>query len=396
MNPKLIASALVLLTLSTGCKIFVRKVSTEGDNAVANYPGDGGTVLAINSENADYICSMPPAQGVKLLEQALAAKGTVATPGGEAVEGEFSSTHTETLAKLYEQSERTLFLQFAFYRLCEAHANDMIRGTCDPHLDRYNRIRDQKVQPIGAPAQKQSIAVAWKDYTTCMKSCETLRTSLKPAEKLEGETRKDVATQVKVLAGIDATRAKHQAYFDLDDYESALRLEAAAATYPEVKTELEKRLGQAIAAKKKLTDPGDSVRSQVNGRKGALTELDRRRTLHTTALEGLAKAQGMLNSCRSELSGNYATRFKHVIEAAKDLHELEVEKAKAEAEKAKADAAKAAADAPVNKAKAEAEKAKADAEKAVTELEKVRVDSVNAVIEAAKKPASKDEKPKED
>ena len=86
------------------------------DGAVIHHRDDGGTAYVFSQGGVQrHICAMPPASAARELAQALSAEVKET--------GKIELSSDEKTRALYEQSDRVLFLQFAFYRLCESRAN---------------------------------------------------------------------------------------------------------------------------------------------------------------------------------------------------------------------------------------------------------------------------------
>ena len=132
------ASSIVLICMTTPSEageLIVKSISDV--NSIAHYPGSGGVVISNNKHNKDKIvCVAPPAQSAEqeALKSLLGLKasgtaGTNTGAGESKAGGEVDFNRTTeaviTVAKLYEQTERSLLLQYSLYRLCEAHLNGM-------------------------------------------------------------------------------------------------------------------------------------------------------------------------------------------------------------------------------------------------------------------------------
>lgn len=88
---------------------------------VVHYPGDGGVIIISEAGQGSgrFTCVAPPAQAALGFSTKSSTEGAVEA---EAVKVSLSGSHesVETIVKLAEMNERSLFLQYALYRLCEA------------------------------------------------------------------------------------------------------------------------------------------------------------------------------------------------------------------------------------------------------------------------------------
>ncbi len=148
--------------------------SIEYANSILAYPGTEGAAFSSSIDDAGtrfrVICALPPSQAARELDRLLSLQGSVnanqqaegavaqalareaARSDGDPessesakrsasnnlsakaaqallLSAELESRRTERIVRVFEQSERTLFLQFSQYRLCEAFNNGMLKST---------------------------------------------------------------------------------------------------------------------------------------------------------------------------------------------------------------------------------------------------------------------------
>lgn len=128
--------------------------SSSKDGAVIHHRADGGTAYVFSqSDQARHICAMPPASAARELARAFSAEADEA--------GKVHLSSDEKTRALYEQSDRVLFLQFAFYRLCESRANGNFvtepQG-CDIIVDRIEELGRQLID-AGKERSKAELAI---------------------------------------------------------------------------------------------------------------------------------------------------------------------------------------------------------------------------------------------
>lgn len=356
-NRAALSSTLFALLLGvSACSEGLSRIRVRAVDSVVHYPATGGVVVSTSRKpDAKAICVAPPAQGALNVELNIKHDGKVDVLKYVEVETQNALDLSKSLAKLYDQNERTLFLQFSLYRLCEAYANGM--------LD-----EETFAETMAFEAAKLSQAAA------------------------EAATRLTEATEEQQRA--EEERKKHQQTFDdgkaaLEAAEVALATakedpEPASRSRPE-KPENTIRLEQEVEkAKKRLADPDwQQAASAVRKAEIAAAKVEaaksEKKSLETSfkyVSNLAAQAQSQENifigkkedafERRQRLSRkNYAILFREVLKTAETLSTQQVEIARAEAEKAKAEAEKAKQAA--EKAKAEAEKAKAGEELKKTE-----------------------------
>jgi hypothetical protein len=106
---------------------------------VIHYPGDGGVIIWSKYDAKKFLCVAPPAQAALSIATKTSAEASVEA---ESVAVTLSGTGetAETITKLAELNERSLFLQYALYRLCESAVNGFIKGI--PVEKKYQSLGD--------------------------------------------------------------------------------------------------------------------------------------------------------------------------------------------------------------------------------------------------------------
>jgi len=119
----------VMTLLITGCGSgpAVYTVESPEGSYVAHYKGDGGAVIgALDAKTRIHrICVAPAAQSALTLSSKTSASGDATVKGAGEFGVKLDQESAEAITKMFEHTERSLFLQYALYRLCEASANDM-------------------------------------------------------------------------------------------------------------------------------------------------------------------------------------------------------------------------------------------------------------------------------
>ncbi|KIG12093.1 hypothetical protein DB30_02038 [Enhygromyxa salina] len=87
-------------------------------------------VISASTQLTKRICVAPPAQGALLRQTNTSTRAEVDVLDVVGVGVGVDHATAEALARMYEQNERSLFLQYSMYRLCEAYMNGMLtRGS---------------------------------------------------------------------------------------------------------------------------------------------------------------------------------------------------------------------------------------------------------------------------
>lgn len=318
---------------------------------LAHYAGDGGVVIEKKASSKNHeICVAPPAQAAMALEIEAQRRRKASIPEGPSVEQEDALAYGETIAKLHEEGEKTLFLQFALYRLCEARFNGAFGDADDGPSD---------CEPEFRLAEKSL------EFTSGVKG--TLKEAEQAAAKAWSEARKANAAALEASAKRDAAQAK------VKEAETALeeakgkeeretrkkQLDSAKATAAEEQT----AAATAAAAAKPLVEAANLAE-----RKAAVL-----RSGLGTALQIANDDRDAHRRCRSSIGRDvYERKYSHVLEAAVDLWEQEAATAKATAEIEKHKATQETAKAKVEELKAKAN----DAAKTLEELKKSAVETL--------------------
>ncbi len=119
------SAILAAVLTQSGCGLFtttspVLNVNDFDSNKIAYYTAEGGVVI---KGPKGGVCVMPPAQASRQLETEAKSSVSVQTPSPVNVAIDGSGSLTQSTAKLYDQSQGNLYLQFAMYRVCEFAAN---------------------------------------------------------------------------------------------------------------------------------------------------------------------------------------------------------------------------------------------------------------------------------
>lgn len=369
-----------------GCTEGLRYQRIKDADSLTAYPATGGVVVGTTRDSGKAICVAPPAQGAMNVDLNVKHDGKVNVLKYVEVESQNAVDLTKTLAKLYEQNERTLFLQFSLYRLCEAYANGMLDE--ETFGEAMARESLALLRASTEAAARHEVALKHRDTTRTERDgkFDFYKQALDDIEKAEralesaGKTSPSVPAQGRAAGGsqkgggsksdkppLSVTQAETnladaKKRLTSDEWKAADRAvrEAAAAETALVAAEAEaKSLKDSYDYAKKLADDAQ------NYEKGYLNS-------------AAAKARPL--AARRLLSRqNYARLFERVLTTAESLGKQQVEIARAEAEKAKIEAEAA-------KAKAEAEKAKANEElkKTAAKLEELQEKLLDAAMTRAR------------
>lgn len=147
-------SVLLILGLGSACTPGLQTLEVKNGNSIVHYPGDGGVVISNVRYEGKTICVAPPAQGVRLTRTTVNQRGKVDVAGYVGVDMGLDVDTVETLARLYEQNERTLFLQYSLYRLCEAYMNGILT-TASAHVIIAEQAREANAKVQQLTTQKQ-------------------------------------------------------------------------------------------------------------------------------------------------------------------------------------------------------------------------------------------------
>lgn len=420
-------SMVSVISLLVACvPLAVRKEQIRYENSVKAYPGDGGAVIS----NARYeprdkeadkdlyrwekrwlrrhqprdsiktICVAPPPQAAPNVTFSLKHKGKVNVFDYVEVESENSLETARTLAKLYEQNERTLFLQFSLYRLCEAYMNGMLdEQTYAEVLEQraLAAIEEQqsavvRVTEIGAEVTKAD-AVMTQGSTTLAAAKERLKAATRRDELLAPLAGQGIRSAADLRAPAAPLRGDAQRHsgdiLDLDakaggksvaDAKAEVaQLQAAQQGFTDQKTAAELKAELARTRASALDQTANHLRIIAEkARKQEETE----RARIATITDGAERARALESLTRK----NYMHLFGLVMQTAERLAHTQVEVAQAEAEKAKAEAEKAKSE--VTKA-ANAEATK----KLEEELKQLKATLVDAAVKRITKDDSKPVEP---
>ncbi len=415
--------------VSTGCGRTTPVTSADVNvhrtgAAVVHYSGDGGAAIAFDSQQAARLCALPPAQGVRLLEAKLVSGANVDAGKGVTVDATLDSHSVETLSKLYEQTDRSLFLQFALYRLCESFSNKTFNGRCTPastvfdltlqqyttarnaHRDAVelrkvlqasdrNRPTQHEVNNLGDDAKTalSGVKAAADALDACLDTCDgTLKQAdeaVQAAARAAGKAKAAIEAANAVLAASNKVKALEAANAAQNAAQTNLD---GAKERQEPKSELTRLQRELDHASEKLKLAKSAVTAEVTQEAAKHVPLQATATQEKEAAEDAKKAAETAvkrqSKCEDSLMDNYAAKFTHVLETSVKLHEIDRDLAKAEAEKAKAEAEKA-------KATAESDKAKAASAQATKDLEEFKNKALEKLLAGDKKEEPKKDEKKE-
>lgn len=272
-------AALVICSAVSACSWHtgpVRRVNYA--DSIIHYPGDGGVVISSGRLSPKSICVAPPAQGALLrtTDTSAGAKVDVIDVVGVGVQIDHSAA--EALARMYEQNERSLFLQYSLYRLCEAYMNGMLTPSSGIEILKLEQAK--LVAAADAATAKR---------TECTATQKLLKESSAPAaevqlEQLDCKQHEKDAQSAKATADLIGKRIEamesgskqsdpnivywlaFQQILDtavelarLDAQAAKLRAETEAALAKKAQLEAETKAKNLEASKKKL----DEVREQA-------------------------------------------------------------------------------------------------------------------------------------
>jgi hypothetical protein len=192
----------VCALLAAGCaeRSALEVAQSPERSYVAHYSGDGGAIVGIVGET-HKICVAPPAQSVLTLATKTSGSGTAKVKDAVELETKLDRETTEALTKMFEQNEKSLFLQYALYRLCEANASGMFSGTV--------ATTEKTCEPLGELAKESRKALG-----AALEGLRAENAKLDQAQKEDDRRKARIAIDsaqksvdaVKMLAGMD-TRA---------------------------------------------------------------------------------------------------------------------------------------------------------------------------------------------
>lgn len=375
-------------------------------DSVVHYPADGGVILSTSRDVDKGVCVAPPAQGAVTINFSVSGKAKRAVAveyqgvkASQTTEGEFAASLAESLTKLYEQNEQTLFLQHSLYRLCEAYVNGLFDAT--PYSEWLRRENASAVQEV---AEQTTLAASAPEHESRIKELGSLLkekqdASKKARERVSELSEKLADAQNKILA-LDGKP------IDLGPLRAMQRvLTTENETLNAADADLE-RLAKEIATSQGALARAKGAAANANALKVLAAELDAaadQAAKDEEAVLGRVKVAGACNvrepeqNWRGKITGyttvtltelecraaylrqvsrtSYMAAVEKVLIAATELSRIDVDRHRAEAELAKAEA---------EKAKAELAKAKADegAKKNADIVESLKTGAIEAAQKA--------------
>lgn len=318
----------LLTTLLPACSTFdLRSVQpVDKVNSIAHYPGDGGVIISSSIVEGKGICVAPPSQSAVTVTFSGDRKKKTSVKLSEidvSMEQALAVSLAETLSKLYEQNEQTLFLQHSLYRLCEAYTNGLFK-----HQLYSEWLETERIEAT-AEANRLT-ALAW--------GVDELRTEIADKQRAITALEAEVKTAPSDAGRLRIEEMRKQVEKLNRDLSDAATASERAQAVRQLANDLKTRVDTVRSYEKSVLEKADQ---DVNC--GATTSEGKRYTL--PRLECRARYMEQLSRIA------YMEAVDDVMKTAVRLSEIDVERhrasvelAKAEAEKAKADVAKAKAE----------------------------------------------------
>lgn len=409
-HPRHLRRGLVLIApvMLFGCRAWTyQPVEPIKDiDSVVHYPADGGVILSTSRDANKGVCVAPPAQGAVTINFSVSGKGKRAVAAkyqgveaSQTTEGEFAASLAESLTKLYEQNEQTLFLQHSLYRLCEAYVNGLFDAT--PYSE---WLRRENASTVRALTEETTLAASASEHESRITELgshlkEKRDASRKARERASELSEKLADAQNKILA-LDGRP------IDLGPLRAMQRMLATESeTLSAADTDIERivkeiatsqgalaranRATENAKALKILADELDTAADQAAEDEAAVLDRVKVRgacnvrepvinwrgtvTRYTTVI--LPELECRAAYLRQVSRTSYMAAVEKVLIAATELSRIDVDRHRAEAELAKAEA---------EKAKAELAKAKADesAKKNADLVESLKTGAIEAAQKA--------------
>jgi hypothetical protein len=273
----LLLSLLVCIPV-TGCQAwrFDPVTPIKNPDSVIHYPGDGGVVISSSSYDfRKVVCVAPPAQSALLRQSKTSAGIDIGVAEVVTIGAQVDHETAEALARIYEQSERSLFLQYSLYRLCEAYMNNMLTPTSGSDILRLEKTQYQAQAEratadfASCTANRASILAASAPNAPTkehQKALDQLQCGRFQSEKASAEAAAKLIGEHLDKAPIDQSTDQGLLYWlafqkildtsvklaELDAQQGKLRAEAEAALAREAKGKAEKKVEELTKAKTEL------------------------------------------------------------------------------------------------------------------------------------------------
>jgi hypothetical protein len=385
VGPTLKAAVLLEALCTTGCRAWdydpIEPISYV--DSVAHYPADGGVIISTSRDPDKGICVAPPAQGAVTINFSVSGKGKRSAAVeyqkikvSKASEAEFAASLAESLTKLYEQNEQTLFLQHSLYRLCEAYVNGLFDATpYSEWLYREASAAQREITEETAEAARLTAAQGRvKDLTGVL---EAAKADLEEKRKREEVLADQVAdAQDRLLSPsakpVDpaparvaeralrrASEGRTAAQAEMERLSRELEKAKASVGTAEMAAGNKKRLEKLASALQSAADKAASNEKAMLDeavKPGACVVREPKLSRAGRPLEEYERVTLPPLECRAAYlrqvsRTSYLSAVDSVFDAATDLSRIDVDRqraiadlAKAEAEKAKAELAKSKAD----------------------------------------------------
>lgn len=169
-------------------------------DSIGHIRGDGNAVLSMSTNDTKRVCIAPPAHAAVTVNLTSSTAASLAYDDVEA-SATLERSLAETLGKLYEHNEQTLFVQHVLYRLCEANANGMLKDV---------DARDLLIETLLAlqEARRQSE----KDAATARQELEAAKVANDKAERAYADERAKKPTPAEKAAHEEKVRTLQEAH----------------------------------------------------------------------------------------------------------------------------------------------------------------------------------------
>lgn len=358
----------IVLVIGAGCAASQKSRRIKAANSVTPYPGEGGAVISnlryASLDEIKTVCVAPPAQAGANVNIVVKHRGKVNVLGYAEVESDNSVEYARTLMKLHENNERTLFLQFSLYRLCEAYMNGMLEEETYAEILERRVVDAKEQQRIKSSLAQQAITAG-----DAIPSPETLPQQLKEAKgRREAAQERDQLFEYfakKGVGSVEELRVSAKAWTPDEQAKKAIVLDRDGKALGKSVTALDKEIAD-LGEKQQIVNAAVQARAATQS---ITKEIDYLVAVATDARTEENKVRKQMEDMTPEARDrawqrlsrkNYMRLFSQIMETAEHLAQTQAEiaradaeRAKAEAEKAKIDAAKAAGNDALKKAEEE-------------------------------------------
>ena len=342
------------------------------------------------------ICIGPPAQSAMARQTNVAGEGEIDL-AKVAAEASFDVAVIDSLGRLYEQNERTLFLQYSLYRLCEAYMNEMLDGgqLVDVYKRELETIKNEKKE-----LERQKEVVCRNGAGGSEVKSDVNETALGDGIAEGGDSAEESGKDQ--VPGEKPTKAKGKEPTEAggEEIADAGGEEIADAGGEEIADaggeEIADAGGEEIAdaGGEEIADAGGEESADAEGEGSVESEGKKTVSAECQQLNGqieyladrLKKVGDAMRAVPDDLpapsSNGYWSGFELIMKTAENLAKIDAQKDAAKAELARAEADKAKQKAEAAKQAAEAAKAKAEA--AQKELDELKSNALQNELERAR------------